>query len=55
MTIDWNEEENYDEMRKMKLHSVLEIKENITVLRVPDGWLYMIAIENHITSSFVPE
>jgi hypothetical protein len=47
--------EDYDEMKKMYLHSILEIRNNITVLRVPDGWLYMISIEGNVTSSFVPE
>jgi len=40
-------------IHQMKLHEITELNTEISILRVPWGWIYM-TFEDGVTSTFVP-
>lgn len=43
-----------DDLNSMKLHEVW-IVNNMQVIRVPGGWIYLIIQPSSVTSTFVPK
>jgi len=41
-------------IHQMKLHEITELNTEISILRVPWGWIYMTYFEDGVTSTFVP-
>ena len=43
-----------NDLLEMELHDVITINEFIKILRVYNGWVYLIRTDDNITSTFVP-
>jgi len=43
-----------EEIYEMGLHDTVFLSEDMSILRVPGGWIYTFGIDDNVTSVFVP-